>query len=83
MSRHSLLLMEGLVVATENNYQGGTRVLTEFFYVATEGVGCRSFLCCDIGSMSRQGMAIARVLLSRQSLATTAEPCRDKALGTQ
>ena len=33
---------------TENNYQGKTRVTIEFFYVATEGVGCRSFLYCDI-----------------------------------
>ena len=48
MSRHSALLLEGFIVATENNYQGRTCVATEFFYVMIEGVGCRSFLYCDI-----------------------------------
>ena len=37
-----------LCVATENNCQGRTCVAIEFFYVAIEGVGCRSLLCYDI-----------------------------------
>ena len=34
MSRHSSLMLEGFIVAIENNYQGRTRVVIEFFYVA-------------------------------------------------
>ena len=48
MSQHSSLLQEGFIIATKNNYQGRTRVATKFFYVTTEGVGCRSFLCRNI-----------------------------------
>ena len=58
---------------TKNNYQGITRVTTEFFNVATEGVGCRRFLCHDItfyvvtGNGHSKGFAIATEL-ARQGL---------------
>ena len=48
MLRHSPLPLEGFIVVTENNYEGKTPIATEFFYVATEGIGCRSFPCRDI-----------------------------------
>ena len=41
MSRYSLLLLEGFIVMTKNNYQGRILIVSKFFCVATKGRGCK------------------------------------------
>ena len=68
MSRHNSLLLEGFTVETKNDYEGRTRVAIEFFYVATKGVGRRSFICRDIrfyvaiGNGHNKGFVVATKL---------------------
>ena len=78
MLRHSSLLLEGFIVAIENNYQGRTRVATEFFYVETKGVGCRSFLCRDIRFYVTTGNDHSKGSIIAIELARPGVLCRDR-----